>query len=67
QGRKPSETKPSQPTCHTLTKIRPALAPRTGPLQKWFGILPKEGQWENTFTCDKRTGRMTLNGQVIAK
>jgi integrase len=35
--------------------------------EKWFGILPKEGQMENTFTCDKRTGRMTLNGRVIAK
>jgi hypothetical protein len=35
--------------------------------EKWFGILPKEGQLENTFTCDKRTGRMTLNGRVIGK
>jgi hypothetical protein len=35
--------------------------------EKWFGILPKDGQMENTFTCDKRTGRMTLNGRVIAK
>jgi len=32
---------------------------------KWFGILPKEGQWENTFKWDKRTGRATLNGKVI--
>ncbi len=35
--------------------------------EKWFGILPKERQMENTFTCDKRTGRMTLNGRVIEK
>ncbi len=35
--------------------------------EKWFGILPKEGQMDNTFTCDKRTGRMTLNGRVIGK
>jgi integrase len=34
---------------------------------KWFGILPKEGQMENTFVWDKRTGRMTLNGKVIGK
>jgi integrase len=34
---------------------------------KWFGILPKEGQWENTFAWDKRTGRATLNGKVLAK
>jgi site-specific recombinase XerD len=34
---------------------------------KWFGILPKEGQWENTFVWDKRTGRATLNGKVIRK
>jgi integrase len=32
---------------------------------KWFSILPKEGQWENTFVWDKRTGRATLNGKVI--
>ena len=35
--------------------------------EKWFGILPKEGQMENTFTCDKRTGWMTLNGRVTEK
>ena len=34
---------------------------------KWFGILPKDGQMENTFVWDKRTGRMTLNGKVIGK
>lgn len=32
---------------------------------KWFGILPKEGQWENTFVWDRRTGRATLNGKII--
>ena len=20
--------------------------------EKWFGIMPKEGQWENTLSCD---------------
>jgi hypothetical protein len=34
---------------------------------KWFGILPKDGQMENTFTCDKRTRRVKLNGRVIEK
>lgn len=33
--------------------------------EKWFGILPKDGQAENTFVFDKRTGRLTLNGKVI--
>ena len=32
---------------------------------EWFGILPKEGQSENTFVWDKRTKRSTLNGKVI--
>jgi hypothetical protein len=34
---------------------------------KWFAILPKDGQMENTFVWDKRTGRMTLNGKIIEK
>jgi integrase len=34
---------------------------------KWFAILPKDGQMENAFLWDKRTGRMTLNGKVIEK
>ena len=28
--------------------------------EKWFGILPKEGQWENTFRYDRRTRTVTL-------
>ena len=45
---------------------------RTDPIvedeaEKWFGILPKDGQIENTFAWDKRTGRMTLNGKIIEK
>ncbi len=27
---------------------------------KWFGILPKEGQWENTFQWDRRARIVTL-------
>jgi hypothetical protein len=27
---------------------------------EWFGILPKEGQWENTFRYDKRTRTVIL-------
>jgi integrase len=27
---------------------------------KWFSIVPKEGQWENTFTYDTRTRTVTL-------
>lgn len=34
---------------------------------KWFGILPKDGQMENTFVWDKRTGKKTLNGKIIEK
>lgn len=34
---------------------------------KWFGILPRDGQSENTFVWDKRTGRATLNGKIIGK
>jgi hypothetical protein len=29
---------------------------------KWFGILPKEGQWENTFRYDRKQRRVILNG-----
>ena len=28
--------------------------------EKWFGIMPKEGQWENTFRYDRRTRTVTL-------
>jgi hypothetical protein len=28
--------------------------------KKWFGIMPKEGQWENTFRYDRRTRTVTL-------
>jgi hypothetical protein len=28
--------------------------------EKWFGILPKEGQWQNTFRYDRRTRTVTL-------
>jgi integrase len=30
--------------------------------EKWFAILPKEGQWENTLTYDRKKRRVTLNG-----
>ena len=29
---------------------------------KWFGILPKEGQWENTLRYDRKKRRVILNG-----
>jgi integrase len=33
--------------------------------EKWFSILPKEGQWENTFSYDRKKRRGMLNGKVI--
>ena len=30
---------------------------------KWFEILPKDGQWENTFSYDRRTRNVTLPDQ----
>jgi hypothetical protein len=27
---------------------------------KWFGIVPKEGQWENSFQWDRRARVVTL-------
>jgi len=35
--------------------------------EKWFGILPKEGQMENTFVWDRRNKRSILNGKLIEK
>jgi integrase len=32
---------------------------------KWFAILPKDGQSANTFLWDKRTGKVVLNGRII--
>ena len=29
---------------------------------RWFSILPKEGQWENTFSYDRKKRRVILNG-----
>ena len=34
---------------------------------KWFGILPKDGQMENTFLWDRRKNRITLNGKLLEK
>jgi hypothetical protein len=31
--------------------------------EKWFAILPKEGQWQNTIQWDKLTRTVTLPGQ----
>jgi hypothetical protein len=28
--------------------------------KKWFGIMPKVGQWEKTFRYDRRTRTVTL-------
>jgi integrase len=33
--------------------------------EKWFSIMPKKEQWQNTFTWDRRNKRITLNGKVI--
>ncbi|MFU8894098.1 MAG: tyrosine-type recombinase/integrase [Luteolibacter sp.] len=30
--------------------------------EKWFSILPKDGQWENTLRYDRKKRRMILNG-----
>jgi hypothetical protein len=30
--------------------------------EKWFAILPKGGQWENTLRYDRKKRRMILNG-----
>jgi hypothetical protein len=30
--------------------------------KKWFGILPKEGQWENTLRYDRKKRQVILNG-----
>jgi integrase len=30
--------------------------------EKWFGIMPKEGQWENTLRYDRKKRRVLLNG-----
>jgi integrase len=32
---------------------------------QWFGILPKDGQWENTFTYDRKKRLVTLNGTAV--
>jgi len=30
--------------------------------EKWFSILPKDGQWENTLRYDRKKRRVILNG-----
>ena len=30
--------------------------------EKWFSIMPKEGQWENTLSYDRKKRRVILNG-----
>jgi hypothetical protein len=30
--------------------------------EKWFGIMPNEGQWENTLSYDRKKRRVILNG-----
>ena len=33
--------------------------------EKWFSILPKEGQWENTLRYDRKKRRVILNGAEV--
>ncbi|MCX6873583.1 MAG: hypothetical protein NTW21_07220 [Verrucomicrobia bacterium] len=33
-------------------------------VEEWFGILPQDGQWENTFTYDTKTRTVTLPAEV---
>ena len=33
--------------------------------EKWFSILPKEGQWENTLSYDRKKRRVILNGVEV--
>jgi integrase len=33
--------------------------------EKWFAILPKDGQWENTLTYDRKKRRVILNGTEV--
>jgi hypothetical protein len=30
--------------------------------EKWFGIMPKVGQWKNTLSYDRKKRRVILNG-----
>jgi hypothetical protein len=30
--------------------------------EKWFSIMPKDGQWENTLRYDRKKRRVILNG-----
>ena len=30
--------------------------------EKWFSIMPKEGQWENTLSYDRKKRLVILNG-----
>ncbi len=30
--------------------------------EKWFSILPKHAQWENTLRYDRKKRRVILNG-----
>ena len=32
---------------------------------QWFGILPKEGQWENTYVYDRKKREVTLSRQAV--
>ncbi len=33
--------------------------------KKWFAILPKDGQWENTLTYNREKRRVILNGAEV--
>ena len=35
--------------------------PKPEVAEKWFSILPKHGQWENTFRYDRKKRRVILN------
>jgi hypothetical protein len=34
--------------------------------EKWFSILPKGGQWENTLRYDRKKRRVIFNGVEVA-
>jgi hypothetical protein len=33
-----------------------------GQAEKWFSIMPKEGQWKNNLSYDRKKRRVILNG-----
>jgi hypothetical protein len=62
QGRAPHAENVQRPGVRQKRGLVRGAADSIRYAEKWFNILPKHGQWENTLRYDRKKRRVILNG-----